>query len=85
MFKKIKWVCFTFTFIALSTLTIPTLATPIEESVIEENTLTIEPRTDIKEWIYKLIGNNLYKRLYNYSTGRWETDWIFVATGVEEG
>ncbi len=46
---------------------------------------TIEPRTDIKKWVYKLFGNNLYKRLYNYSTGHWESDWIFVASGVEEG
>lgn len=44
----------------------------------------IQPRTDIKEWVYKVMNGNLYKRLYNYSTGRWESDWIFVCSGVEE-
>lgn len=38
----------------------------------------IQPRTDIKEWRYKVIDGHLYKRLFNASTGRWETDWIFV-------
>lgn len=41
----------------------------------------IQNRTDIKDWVYKVINGDLYKRLYNYSTGRWETDWIFVAEG----
>lgn len=48
----------------------------------EENGM--EPRTDIKEWRYKVENGNLYKRLYNYSTGHWETDWIFVMSGVIE-
>ena len=44
----------------------------------------IQPRTDIKEWVYKVMNGNLYKRLYNYTRNRWEGDWIFVASGVEE-
>lgn len=42
----------------------------------------IQPRDYIKEWVYKVENNKLYKRLYNYTTGRWETDWILVAEGV---
>ncbi len=44
----------------------------------------IEPRTDIKGWVYKVIDGDLYKRLYNYTRNRYEGDWIFVASGVEE-
>ena len=39
---------------------------------------TIEPQKAIKEWLYKEENNKLYKRLYNYSTGQWEGNWIFV-------
>lgn len=38
----------------------------------------VEARTDITGWRYQVIDGHLYKRLYNYSTGRWETDWILV-------
>lgn len=33
----------------------------------------------IKEWRFKIEDGKLYKRLYNRSTGLWETDWIYVA------
>ena len=29
-------------------------------------------------WYYKKENGKLYKRLYNNSVGRWESDWIFV-------
>ncbi len=35
-------------------------------------------QSDIKEWRYLIEENRLYKRLYNASSGNWETDWIFV-------
>ena len=38
----------------------------------------VQPRTDIKEWRFKVINGHLYKRLYNCSTGNWETDWILI-------
>ena len=41
-------------------------------------TMVAEPRTDIKEWLFKVEDGKLYKRLYNRSTGLWETDWIYV-------
>lgn len=55
-----------------------------QENIIYNEANEIQPRTDIKQWRYKVENGNLYKRLYNYSTGRWETDWIFVMSGVEE-
>ena len=33
---------------------------------------------EIKEWIFKQENGKIYKRLYNASTGLWETDWIYV-------
>lgn len=47
---------------------------PVAEVSQEE----AQPRTDIKEWRFKVIDGHLYKRLYNRSTGRWETDWILI-------
>lgn len=47
---------------------------PVTEGSHEE----IQPRTDIKEWRFKVIDGHLYKRLFNRSTGRWETDWILI-------
>lgn len=30
----------------------------------------------IKEWLYKYESGNYYRRLWNYSTGKWEGPWI---------
>ena len=38
----------------------------------------IELCTNYREWLYKIEDGKLYKRLYNRSTGLWETDWIYV-------
>ena len=38
----------------------------------------IELCTEYREWLYKIEDGKLYKRLYNASTGLWETDWIYV-------
>ena len=53
--------------------------TPIAANEISsiENT-DIEVRADIKEWKYKFITGKLYKRLWNSTQRRWETDWIPV-------
>lgn len=70
--KKKRLIC-TFTLAALLTCTVP--ATFVQAATAP----TVEPKTYIKEWRYKVIGNHFYKRLYNCSTGEWETDWILVA------
>lgn len=63
----------------------PTIALGMQETFMYEDVQAqVEPRTDIKEWMYTVIDGDIYKRLYNYSTGRWETDWIFVAHGTVE-
>lgn len=57
-------------------------AKPIEDVKYNTTETNIEPRTDIKEWIYAVIDGDIYKRLYNYTRNRWETDWILVQEGV---
>ena len=66
-------------FCALALVGVSMFSVPV---VSVQNTIAattyVEPRTDIKEWRFKVIDGHLYKRLYNRSTGRWETDWILV-------
>lgn len=83
MKRKIKMLFCTFVMSGMLILSMPTMAS---QNVTDVSTLseTVQPRTAIKEWRYKVINGNLYKRLYNYTTGHWEGDWIFVASGVEE-
>lgn len=37
-----------------------------------------EPNYNIIEWRYKIEDGKVYKRLYNYSTGYWIGDWIYL-------
>lgn len=37
-----------------------------------------QPRYPIKDWVYEIRGKKLYKRLWNYTLGEWEGDWIYV-------
>ena len=46
--------------------------------VTEVSQEDVQARTDIKEWRFKVETGHLYKRLYNCSTGNWETDWILM-------
>ena len=56
---------------------VPEMESPVIETMNNEDN-GIMPITEIKEWYYKMFGEHLYKRLFNASTGRWETDWILV-------
>ena len=52
-----------------------------QENTSLENTTSavIEPRADILQWILKTENGKMYKRLWNASKKRWETDWILIA------
>ncbi len=39
---------------------------------------TVQPQQEIVEWIYKIEDGKLYKRLYNHTTDKYITDWIYV-------
>lgn len=51
---------------------------PIQISAKEEfsSQSIIQPVSDIKIWKYKTINGHIYKRLWNSSRKRWETNWI---------
>ena len=38
----------------------------------------VQPQSDIIQWVYMVVETHIYKRLYNYSTGVWIGDWIYV-------
>ena len=54
------------------------LSTPAMSIITYASTEDIELCAHIKEWIYTIMNDKMYKRLYNASTGLWETDWIYV-------
>lgn len=58
-----------FSFLSSPMVTLTAYATEANE---------VDPRTDYREWYFKIEDGKLYKRLYNASTGLWETDWIYV-------
>jgi hypothetical protein len=51
------------------------------EEVVQE---TITTREQIISYVYRVDGNKLYKCKYNYSTGDYIGDWIFVRYLTQE-
>ncbi len=65
--------------ILLSVLAILTfISTATIQTNAKEDNSQISTYKDVKEWRYKIMNGRLYKRLFNYSKNRWETDWILV-------
>lgn len=63
----------------LMTLTAPVISTQNASMfVVMAEANEIETRDFIYEWRYKVIDGHFYKRLFNRTTGQWETDWILV-------
>lgn len=79
--KKKTWLCAA-AMMAASMLMTPAISVCAEEVVVAEemnvNGPAAETRSSKREWLFKVMNGHLYKRLYNYSTGRWETDWILI-------
>ncbi len=57
-----------------------TFFNPITISAQERITplIEIKPDAEITRWVYKKENGRIYKRLWNASKHRWETDWILV-------
>lgn len=53
----------------------PTVTLSVQAAASET---TISPQADIKEWVTKEEDGKLWKRLWNATKARWETDWIYV-------
>ena len=47
----------------------------------QENTSSaiVEPRSDILQWVFKTENGKMYKRLWNASKNRWDSNWILIA------
>lgn len=64
--------------IAMSVFFCPVAAIPAQAALPGGESVA-EPQRDIVEYRYFIFdGNKVYKRLYNYSTGNWVGEWIFV-------
>ena len=44
---------------------------------------TVQPCAPVIEYVYMVVGTHIYKRLYNFSTGEYIGDWIYVGEYVE--
>lgn len=62
------------TFLIIGSVIISTIPVMASESSIG----TIEPYGDVLVWKKKIMNGRLYKRLWNETKNRWETDWILV-------
>lgn len=62
--------------IALSVFFCPVASLPAQAAAPGE--ATVQPRKDDIQYRFTIIDNKIYKRLYNYSTGEWIGDWIYV-------
>lgn len=62
--------------LTLATFICPAATIPTQAASASE--LTVQPRQDRIEYVYKIEDGKLYKRLYNYSNGDWIGDWIYV-------
>ena len=75
------WLCAA-TMLGVSTLMTTAVTVCAEEAVILEDVNAASPDAETwsskREWVFKIIDGHLYKRLYNYTTGCFETDWILV-------
>ena len=62
--------CLSLTILASPIASIPVQAAPPQD--------TAQPLAHFIEWRFKIEGNSLYRRLYNYSTGEWIGEWEYV-------
>lgn len=60
---------------SLCLLATPAATLPVQAATGET---TISPQSVEKGWILKEENGKLYKRLWNYTYGCWEGDWIYV-------
>ena len=63
--------------LSLSILACPAATLPVQAAAPGAG--TVQPQQDSIGWRYKIEnGNELYRRLYNYSIGMWIGQWEFV-------
>lgn len=55
----------------------PVATMPVQAQIPTEEP-GINPMSDIILWVYKIEDGKYYKRLFNFSSGEWVGDWIYV-------
>lgn len=75
--KKLLVLCLSCTAL-ISSFTFNVLAQTNYESAFSSSSNSIEPRSDILEWVFKTFNGKQYRRLWNATQGRWVTDWLPV-------
>lgn len=79
--KRKTWFCAA-TLLGASVLMTPVSSVYAEDVVVVEDANVDSPDAETwsskREWVYKVIDGHLYKRLYNYTTNSFESDWILV-------
>lgn len=61
---------------AFAILCSPATALTTQAAVSQES--EIMPMKDVISWVTKVENGKVYKRLYNFSTATWLSDWIYV-------
>lgn len=61
----------------------PATALPAQAATSNENVAM--PYSDIIKWRYIVEDGKIYKCLYNYSTGNWVGEWIYVRDIPDKG
>jgi uncharacterized membrane protein len=81
--KKISAALCAVSFSAALALAAPvaTISAQAEEAVGQ----TITTREQIISYVYKIKDNKLYRCLYNYTTGEYVGDWVYVRDLDENG
>lgn len=62
--------------IAFSVFFCPASSLPVQAASSGES--SIMPLSDEIRYRYMVLGNKMYKRLYNYTTEEWIGSWIYV-------
>ncbi len=72
------------TLAGISCCSLALLCTPVTTMPVKAAMPPIaSPQKDIIRYRFKIEDGKLYKRLYNYSNGDWESDWIYVCDWEE--
>ena len=61
--------------LSLGVLTCPAATLPVQAAAASEEVMPYAPFID---WVYLVVGTHVYKCLYNFSTGNYIGDWIYV-------
>ena len=62
--------------LALMAFLCPMATMPTQSASAKES--TVQPRQHDIRYVFKIEDGKMYKRLYDYTTGEWLSDWIYV-------